>query len=137
PPAADAPTHRTRAGTRASSNTLFSTGIAGTAEASAIEVHGMKYPEWDVHRRSYRHDWCTVQEVEPRPKDNTPLSLSNGYGLRRPLARLGMGLDRCRRRVQGDDIDIDAVVEARVEAVAGAAPHDAIYVESLRRRRDL
>ena len=38
---------------------------------------------------------------------------------------------------QGDEIDIDAVVEARVEAMAGSAPDEAIYVESLRRRRDL
>jgi nitric oxide reductase activation protein len=63
--------------------------------------------------------------------------VSGGYGLRRPLARLGTGLDRCHRRVQGDEIDIDAVVEARVEAMAGTAPDEAIYVESLRRRRDL
>ena len=38
---------------------------------------------------------------------------------------------------QGDDIDIDAAVEARVEALAGCAPNEALYVDSLRRRRDL
>ena len=137
PPGADAPTHRTRAGTRAGSNTVLSTGVAGTVEEAATEGRGTKYPEWDVHRRRYRQDWCTVQEVEPRPKDGTPRLVSDAYGLRRPLARLGMGLDRCRRRVQGDDIDIDAVVEARVEVMAGSAPDEAVYVESLRRRRDL
>jgi nitric oxide reductase NorD protein len=139
PPGGDAPTHRTRAGTRAGSTTMFSTGTAGTVqEAAAIEGRGTKYPEWDVHRRRYRQDWCTVQEVEPRPTDNsTPLFVSNGYGLRRPLARLGMGLDRRHRRVQGDDIDIDAVVEARIEVMAGSAPDEAVYVESLRRHRDL
>ena len=129
PPGADAPTHRTRAGTRGGRNAAFSTGMEGTVEEAAIERRGTKYPEWDVHRRRYRQDWCTVQEVEPRPKDSTPLLVSGGYGLRRPLARLGMGLDRCHRRVQGDDIDIDAVVEARVEAMAGSAPDEAIYVE--------
>jgi nitric oxide reductase activation protein len=59
------------------------------------------------------------------------------YGLRRPLARLGIGLDRYHRQVQGDDIDIDAAVEARVGVVAGSAPDDAVYLDSLRRRRDL
>ena len=137
PPGADAPTHRTRAGTLAGSNTVLSTGMAGTVEESAIEGRGTKYPEWDVHRRRYRQDWCTVQEVEPRPTGSTPLFVSGGYGLRRPLSRLGMGLDRCRRRVQGDDIDIDAVVEARVELMAGSRPDEAVYLESLRRRRDL
>ena len=137
PPGADAPTHRTRAGTRAGGNTMLSTGMAGTVADAAIERRGTKYPEWDAHRRCYRQDWCTVQEVEPRPKDSTPLFASDAYGLRRPLARLGMGLDRCHRRVQGDDIDIDAMVEARVEVMAGTAPNEAVYVESLRRRRDL
>jgi nitric oxide reductase activation protein len=137
PPGADAPTHRMRAGTRAGSNAVFSTGMAGTVEEAAFEGRGTKYPEWDVHRRCYRQDWCTVQEVEPRPKDGTPPLVSNGHGLRRPLARLGLGLDRCHRRVQGDDIDIDAVVEARVEVMAGSAPDEAVYVESLRRWRDL
>jgi hypothetical protein len=133
PPGADAPTHRTRA----SSNTVLSTGITGTVEEAAIEGRGTKYPEWDVHRRRYRQDWCTVQEVEARPRDGTPLFPLDGYGLRRPLARLGTGLDRYHRRVQGDDVDIDAAVDARVEMMAGSAPDEAVYVESLRLRRDL
>jgi hypothetical protein len=137
PPGADAPTHRTRARAQTGSNTVLSTGMAGTVEEAAAEGRRTKYPEWDVHRRRYRQDWCTVQEIEPRPKDGTPLLVSDAHGLRRPLARLGTGLDRRRRRVQGDDIDIDAVVEARVEVMAGSAPDDAVYIESLRRRRDL
>lgn len=137
PPGADAPTHRTRAVPRVGNTTVLSTGMVGTLEDAAIEGRGTKYPEWDVHRHRYRKEWCTVQEVEPRPQDGAPPFASHAHGLRRPLVRLGMGLDSCRRRVQGDDIDIDAVVEARVEMVAGAAPHEAVYIESLRRRRDL
>src|SRR5579884_66895 len=57
--------------------------------------------------------------------------------MRRPLARLGLGLDRCHRQAQGDDIDIDAAVEARVELMAGSAPDEAVYLDSIRRRRDL
>src|SRR4029077_18214871 len=109
----------------------------GTVEQAAIEGRGTKYPEWDVHRRRYRRDWCTVQEIAPRPGDDTPLLVSDGHGLRGPLARLGTGLDRGHRRVEGDDIDIDAVVEARVEMRAGSAPDEAVYIESLRRRREL
>jgi nitric oxide reductase activation protein len=90
-----------------------------------------------VHRQRYRQDWCTVQEVEPRPQDGTPLLVPSGYGLRRSLARLGTGLDSCHRQVQGDDIDIDAAVEARVDVMVGSAPGEAVYVDSQRRRRDL
>jgi len=137
-PAADAPTHRTRPGASGVRNALFSTGAAGSVEGAAIEARGTKYPEWDVHRRRYRRDWCTVQEVEARPNDSTPPPVSDGYRLRRPLARIGVGLlDRSYRRLQGDDIDIDAVIEARIGVMAGSAADEAIYIESLRRRRDL
>jgi nitric oxide reductase activation protein len=57
--------------------------------------------------------------------------------LRRALARLGTGLDACRRQADGDDIDLDAAVEARVALRAEAAPDEASYVDALRRRRDL
>jgi hypothetical protein len=137
PPGVDAPTHWTRAGTRTIGNTVFSPGTPEAVKEAVSGGRGTKYPEWDVHRRRYRQGWCTVQEVEPRPRDGTPPFVANGYGLRRPLARLGTGLDRCHRRVQGDDLDIDAVVEARVEMLAGSAPGEAVYVERLRRRRDL
>jgi hypothetical protein len=135
PPGADAPTHRTPASARGGS--AFSTRLAGALEEAAGEGRGTKYPEWDVHRRRYRPDWCTVQEVAQRPADGMPLRVSEVHGLRRALARLGTGLDSCHRQVQGDDIDIDAAVEARVEGIAGTAPDEAVYVDSLRRRRDL
>src|ERR1700736_2251411 len=48
-----------------------------------------------------------------------------------------MGLHRRHRQSQGDDIDIDAAVEARVEVLAGSVPEEAVYLDSLRRRRDL
>lgn len=137
PPGADAPTHRTRTGTRGGRSAALSTAMAGTLEEAAIDGRGTKYPEWDFHRRRYRPDWCTVREIEPRPADGPLPSVSHGYGVRRSLARLGMGLDSCHRQLQGDDVDIDAAIEARVDVMAGAAPGEAIYVDGLRRRRDL
>jgi nitric oxide reductase activation protein len=137
PPGADAATHRTRAGTRGGGYAALSTRTAGTLEEGAVQARGRKYPEWDVHRRRYRENWCTVQEVEPRPKDGTSLSVSDPYGLRRSLARLGTGLDSCHRQEQGGDVDIDAAVEARVNVMVGSAGEDAVYVDALRRRRDL
>jgi hypothetical protein len=133
----DAPTHRSRGATRRGSDAAFAMRSPGAVEEAASERRGTRYPEWDVHRRRYRQDWCTVREVEPLPVDGAPVSVSDGHGLRRALVRLGLGLDRHRRQPQGDDVDLDAAIEARVEALAGAAPDEAIYVDSLRRRRDL
>jgi hypothetical protein len=134
PPGADAPTHRTRGGTRGG-HTAFSTNTA--LDAAVVESRGTKYPEWDIHRRRYRRDWCTVEEVEPRLNERAFCLVSDPYRLHRRLARLGTGRDRYHRQMRGDDIDIDAAIEARVEAMAGSTPDEAVYVDRLRRRRDL
>jgi Mg-chelatase subunit ChlD len=136
-PGVDTPTHRARRGTRGGANAVFSSGRTGAFEDEPDGGRGTKYPEWDVHRRRYRPNWCTVHELQSKPTDDTPPGLSVNHELRRPLARLGIGLDRCHRQVQGDDIDIDAAVEVRVEVMAGSVPDEAVYLDSLRRRRDL
>ena len=84
-----------------------------------LRSRGVKYPEWDFSRKSYRPDWCTVVEIEPATKRSASSAIDDAIGLRRPLARLGMGLHRRHRQPQGDDIDIDAAVEAHVEVMAG------------------
>lgn len=137
-PGADAPTHRFRSGVTGGGNAVVSRAEPSEPqEQTPGDANTFTYPEWDVQRRRYRPDWCTVREVAVRPKDDAALDLSDTYGLRRPLARLGVGLDHCRRQAQGHDIDIDAAVEARVEVMAGSAPDEAVYLDSLRCRRDL
>ncbi len=136
PPGADAPTHRTNSANRGAF------AVSSTASVSSEEVPDIKpgrfsYPEWDANRKRYRPDWCTVHEVEPKIKASAPQAIDAAIAVRRPLARLGMGLHRRHRQFQGDDIDIDAAVEARVEAIAGSVPDEAVYLDSLRRRRDL
>jgi nitric oxide reductase NorD protein len=140
PPGADNPTHRTNAGKRGAH--AVSSLAAVTSEdvidhAADLSTRGVKYPEWDVNRRSYRPDWCTVLEIDSAAKASASPAIDDAIALRRPLARLGMGLHRRHRQAQGDDIDIDAVVEAHVEAIAGSVPDEAVYLDSLRRRRDL
>lgn len=140
-PGADAPTHRSSRGMPGSGAvTSVATTPSESAEGgghSAGGGEGRTYPEWDIHRRRYRPDWCTVREVDvPFDSDDT-MARPDVHALRRPLTRLGIGLDRRHRQLQGDDIDVDAAVEARVEVLAGSAPEEAVYLDSLRRRRDL
>lgn len=136
PPGADSPTHRANSANRGA-YAASSTAKASAEDVADVTAHGVKYPEWDADRRSYRLDWCTVREVEPRIKASASDAIDVAIGVRRPLARLGMGLHRRHRQAQGDDIDIDAAVEARVEVRAGSVPDEAVYLDSLRRRRDL
>lgn len=138
PPGANEPTHWMRTGARPGSRTALSTAQAGMIDQPAAQTRrGTKYPEWDVHRRRYRPDWCTVHEVAPRTEGDEPAVTPDAHGLRRPLAHLATGLELSHRQAQGDDIDIDAAIEARVETIAGSAPDEAVYLDSLRRRRDL
>lgn len=145
PPGADNPTHRTNSGKRGvyAVTSLASTsgGDDGDADHEGqTTADGVRYPEWDLARKSYRPAWCTVREVEPQVKAvsfGATWPLDDAIGVRRPLSRLGMGLHRRHRQSQGDDIDIDAAVEARVEVRAGSVPDEAVYLDSLRRRRDL
>ncbi len=139
-PGADNPTHRTNSGKRGAHAVMsLATAVSEdvTDHAADLSTRGVKYPEWDLNRRSYRSDWCTVVEIDSATKVSAIPAIDDAIGLRRPLARLGMGLHRRHRQAQGDDIDIDAVVEGRVDAMAGSVPDESVYLDSLRRRRDL
>jgi nitric oxide reductase NorD protein len=143
PPGADTPTHRTNSANRglyavSSLATVSSEdGDQSDHDSAKAGTHSVTYPEWDVTRKSYRAAWCTVREVEPQVKASATQAIDDAIAVRRPLSRLGMGLHRRHRQYQGDDIDIDAAVEARVELRAGSVPDEAVYLDSLRRRRDL
>lgn len=137
-PGADAPTHRAATSRRVARRALLSAASGGLPDdPEAGRGRGAVYPEWNVHAQRYRAAWCTVGEVEPEGEGGEPLVPPHTHGLRRPLARLGLELERRRRQPDGDDIDIDAVVEAQVELAAGSAPDEAVYVDTVRGRRDL
>jgi hypothetical protein len=140
PGGADAPSHWTRGRARGNGRAVFSTATTGQIEDSITrdKERGTKYPEWDVHEGHYRMDWCTVREIETKQNEKAGrFAIPDRNALRRSLARLGLGIDRYHRQAQGDDIDIDAAIEARVEMMAGSAPDEAILIDSVRRRRDL
>jgi nitric oxide reductase NorD protein len=140
PPGADNPTHRINSAKRGE-YAVSSLAAAASEDvidhAADLSCRGVKYPEWDVNRKRYRPDWCTVVEIDSATKVSASPAIDDAVVLRRPLARLGMGLHRRHRQPQGDDIDIDAVVEAHVEVMAGSVPDEAVYLDSLRRQRDL
>ena len=138
PPGADPATHRTDSSKRGP-HAVLSLAATSSEELDDEDARadGVRYPEWDVTRQSYRPAWCTVREVEPKVRASATQAIGDAIGVRRPLSRLGMGLHRRHRQAQGDDVDIDAAVEARVEVRAGSVPDEAVYLDSLRRRRDL
>lgn len=140
PPGADAPTHSTSVRPGSRRDPVASSSSTGELEAVpviGVEAVGTTYSEWDGMRGRYRPDWCTVVEADARADIASTMQLPNALPMRRSLARVGRGLTRCRRQAQGDDIDIDAAVEAHLDTLAGAPHGDDGYLESRRRRRDL
>jgi Mg-chelatase subunit ChlD len=138
-PGAESATHRTRHDGRVSAGAAVSSHKAEfTDDLVDIIKRDFTYPEWNVFARAYKADWCTVSEVPPTIGSSQLAAVAPGAAaLRRSLARLGLDLERRRRQYQGDEIDIDATVEARVALAAGSGPGEAIYIDSVRQRREL
>ena len=141
-PGADVPTRFARGSHRVSRRRSPATGrVIAAEDGSPGPIRRSVYPEWDVHHRRYRPQWCTVieleLELEPESGDLSRLPPRDTRSLRRALARLGTELERHHRQPQGEDLDLDAVVNSYVEVRAGSFPDDAIYIESQRSRRDL
>jgi hypothetical protein len=139
-PGADAPTRWSRIAQPASLSGRVSPSRAASVDgalADAFSSNGATYPEWDSGKRRYKADWCTVFETDPPASSISPLAVPDSERLRRALARVGLEFDRCYRQTQGDDVDVDAAVEARVDLRAGSAASEAVYIDRLRRLRDL
>ncbi|SHO51043.1 nitric oxide reductase activation protein NorD [Desulfopila aestuarii] len=129
-------------------------GIAGRAIASGVgggeveevvrqENAGMYYDEWDYRRRGYRKNWCTLIEKELHPVRSRFVE-STLYSYRGMLVRLRRQFESLRtqhrfvrRRRYGDDIDLDALVDAVADRAAGIAPSDRLFVRLLRNNRDI
>ena len=138
PPGADTPTHRSSRGTRVSRNVgLARATLPDAAFGDAFAPRGVVYPEWDEHHGRYRPDWCTVTPVDPPPTAKITFTLPDATGIRRSLSHIGVALERRHRQLQGIDIDLDAVVESRVQAMSGSVPEEAVYLDLVRGRRDL
>ena len=99
---------------------------------------GRLYPEWDWRKHSYRRDWCSVTEYDPRPvEEERPLDHGEDRRLRRQLARLGLAHERHRRQDEGDVLDLSALIELVVDRGAGEIGDPRVYELKRRTAHDL
>ncbi|MGV0794255.1 VWA domain-containing protein [Mycolicibacterium sp. XJ1819] len=105
---------------------------------AAVGVGGALHPEWDVFRDRYRPDWCRVIDYPLTvPADVAAAGVSGDEVLRRRLTRLGLGPKALRRRADGDDLDIEALVDLSVDVRCGYSPPENIYTEHRKIARNL
>ena len=101
------------------------------------------YKEWDFRRQHYRKNWCAVREKEIQPVYDTFIgkTLNKYQGLIKHLRKTFEAMrdeDRMlKRQVQGDDVDIDALVEALADAHDGREMSDRLFTRMHRSERNI
>ena len=104
---------------------------------------GILYDEWDYRRRHYRKDWCVLREKLMQPGDERVVDdILEKYrhligGIRKTFEILRGDDKLLRRQKNGDDIDIDAVVESFPDYRRGMEMSDRLFIQSRRLERNL
>jgi len=103
------------------------------------------YPEWDSYSATYRQQFTRLRVV------GTPVQRAD-HSHYRALARYGhlvgplvRALERVRpdghtitrRSPSGDDLDLDACIDAAIDLRTGVEPSDRVFTDLRRRRRDV
>ena len=102
------------------------------------------YPEWDYAIQLERPGWCTLLEQQPAAGD--PQAVEDILGRHRLLlsrlrrlveAMQPQGVQRLRKQEDGDDIDLNAAVQAFTDLRAGSHPDTRVGMRHVRKVRDL
>ncbi len=105
---------------------------------AAIGVGGALYPEWDVFNDRYKPDWCRVIDFPLTvAADVSDAGVAHDDLLRRRLARVGLGPKVLRGRADGDDLDIEALIDLFVDLQSGFSPPEHVYLERRKLARNL
>ncbi len=101
------------------------------------------YDEWDHQRSHYRKHWCTLYERQINPDSIGIVDqiLARHHGLANDLKR-AFELLRDERRIlkrqpDGEDIDLDAVVDANTDHHLGREISNRLFCKTHRAERDI
>ena len=124
------------------------------AEAGLDREQVYYYDEWDHELAGYRRRWCHLREKPIEP----PAAAPNGAAassdrfvdetrrlhadlLRRVRKQFELlkpeEFRRMRRLIEGEELDLDRVVETHVDRRAGQPPDGAVYMSRRRQHRDV
>lgn len=108
-----------------------------------IPTNVHKYDEWDYRRAGYRKDWCLLVEKSLQPvRSGFVAGTLIKYKpqlkkLRRQFEMLRTHDRYAKRRRDGHDIDLDAVIEAMGDRRSGRSPSERLFIRLLRDERDI
>ncbi len=124
------------------------TPLPDDAEVSGVEYQGsrepdQRYDEWDYHRLAYRRNWCHLfeSEVTAGEPDYVAEVRTRHAPLIRQIRRrfeILRGEDRIhKRQPDGDEVDLDALIDARADRRGGAEPSARLFCRRNRTERSL
>jgi len=103
------------------------------------------YPEWHYRKNCYLEDYCAVYaETAPEVAPTGEAGLEPDAETRRRIDRVRRQFEALRprrelqyRHVDGDEIDLDALVQSIAERAAGGHPAENVYMRWNDQARDL
>ena len=118
--------------------------VAHALGKSQGDARSFRYDEWDYLNRTYLRAWCRVFEQRlgtDGEDDIVPLkAVIRAYQstVKRQLEQIRpTGLERIRRVQDGDELDLNAVIEARQDIRAGQSADERVYSRKERVQRDV
>ncbi len=119
------------------------TDLLEEEEVSEESDGGILYDEWDYRRGGYKNKWCTLYEKNVHPGHEPFVEITrkrySGYisVLRKKFELLRREPKVLRRQKDGDDIDIDAVIDAFSDMHAGLSPSENLFTKYDRLERNI
>jgi Mg-chelatase subunit ChlD len=105
---------------------------------AAVGVGGALHPEWDVHNNRYRPQWCRVIDFPLTVNaDVADAGVPHDDVLRRRLSRIGLGPKVLRGRPDGDELDLEALIDLFIDLRSGYSPPEHVYLERRKLARNL
>ena len=101
------------------------------------------YNEWDYERQNYRKNWAVLRELEVTPRDDDFVrdTLIKYRGLTAHLRRIFEALrgeDKLlKKQPYGDNVDIDALVEAYADTTMGLEMPERLFTKMHKLERDI
>ena len=118
-------------------------GVDGSATVTVTTQPDAFYDEWDYRRAAWRHGWCHLYEMKAPVGDHAWVDEVRSRhahlirSIRRRFEAL-RGEDKPQRRqFDGEEIDLDAQVEARADRKSGTEPSPRLFIHRRRIERSL
>ncbi len=108
------------------------------------EPQSFLYDEWDYRMSDYRPRWCLLREKEMAEGDGTFFNTTlEGYSLLASQIKrqfemvVPQGFRKIKRQQDGDEFELDAVIEAMVDKKSGTSPSEKVYTRRNKVMRDV